>query len=238
MNGRVFASRVGATAVAVIAAIASYSHMRTVAHQYGQSDLISALMPLSVDGLVLAASVAIGDGRRRTWSAWLAFWIGVGASVAANVLAAQPSLIARLISAWPAIALLLVVEVLARSGQADPVATVDVSPAGQLVQSPADALPEAADTPRVTLIKSAESVGVFPQVTPDSEHRSPAADTPAQESTQIRSGNAELVSRVVAQKPGASVAELVELTGLSASTIRRYRPVSRANGHQLIEVAQ
>jgi hypothetical protein len=228
----------GATSVAVIAAIASYSHMRTVAHQYGQSDLISALMPLSVDGLVLAASVAIGDGRRRTWSAWLAFWIGVGASVAANVLAAQPSLIARLISAWPAIALLLVVEVLARSGQGDPVAGVDVSPADQVVQSPADTPSDPVDTPRVALTDLSASVVAFSQVNPDSEHRSEVVDTPAQESTQIRSGNAELVLRAVAERPGASIAELAQHTGLSASTIRRYRPVSRVNGHQLIEVAQ
>jgi hypothetical protein len=36
-----------------------------------------------------------GDGRRNRWSAWLAFWTGVAASVLANVLAAEPSVVAR-----------------------------------------------------------------------------------------------------------------------------------------------
>jgi hypothetical protein len=48
------------------------------------------------------------------WSAWLAFWAGVVASVVANVLAAEPSLVARCISAWPAIAFVLVLEVITR----------------------------------------------------------------------------------------------------------------------------
>ena len=115
MNARRWSSRLSSGAVALIAAIASYSHMRSVALEYGQTPLIATLLPLSVDGLVIVGAVAIGDGREHTWSAWLSFWAGVGASIAANVLAARPDLIARLISAWPAVALLLVVEVITKS---------------------------------------------------------------------------------------------------------------------------
>ena len=117
MSARSWASLLATTAVAGIAAIASYSHMRTVALDYGQSPLIATLLPFSVDGLVLVGAVAIGDGREHTWSAWAAFWTGVGASIAANVLAAQPNPVARIISAWPALALLLAVEVITRSGK-------------------------------------------------------------------------------------------------------------------------
>jgi hypothetical protein len=120
VNGRVLASRTSATVVAGIAAVASYTHMRHLALQYGQEPLIATLLPLSVDGLVVVAAVAIGDGRKYTWSAWLSFWVGISASVVANVLAARPDPIARAISAWPAIALLLVVEVLSRSGKPSP----------------------------------------------------------------------------------------------------------------------
>jgi hypothetical protein len=78
--------------------------------------LIASLLPFSVDGMMVVATMALADGRHHRWSAWLAFWIGVTASVAANVLAAPPSTIARCISAWPAVAFLLVVEVITRGG--------------------------------------------------------------------------------------------------------------------------
>jgi hypothetical protein len=103
MNLHRLASLTGALLVAAIAALASYAHMRTVAVRYGQPPLIADLLPISVDGMMAVATVALGDGRRHRWSAWLAFWTGVAASILANVLAAQPSLPARCISAWPAV---------------------------------------------------------------------------------------------------------------------------------------
>jgi hypothetical protein len=116
MSRRV-ASVSSALVVAGIAAIASYSHMRHLAIEYGQTEVIADMLPVSVDGMLVVATVALGDGRRYRWSAWLAFWIGVVASIIANVLAAEPSAIARCISAWPAIAFLLVVEVITRGGR-------------------------------------------------------------------------------------------------------------------------
>jgi hypothetical protein len=103
MTLRRLASLAGAIVVAAIAALASYSHMRAVALQYGQPELIADLLPISVDGMMAVATVALGDGRRNRWSAWLAFWTGVAASVLANVLAAEPSVVARCISAWPSV---------------------------------------------------------------------------------------------------------------------------------------
>jgi hypothetical protein len=125
VNARRFASLAGTTAVTTIAAVASYAHMRDLALTAGQSPLLAALLPISVDGMMLVATVALGDGRRSKWSAWAAFLVGVAASLAANVMAAGPDMTARVVSAWPAVALLLTVEVLARSGRApevDPVA--------------------------------------------------------------------------------------------------------------------
>lgn len=109
-----------AAAVAGIAAIASYAHMRQLALDHGQPALIADLMPVTADGLLTVAAVVMAEdraaGRPVRASAWAAFLVGVSASVSANVLAAPPSLVARIISAWPAVALLLVVELLARSG--------------------------------------------------------------------------------------------------------------------------
>ncbi|WP_157740392.1 DUF2637 domain-containing protein [Micromonospora auratinigra] len=122
MNARRLASLTGTVAVTVVAAIGSYDHMRTLALEAGQSPFLATLLPLSVDGMILVGTVALGDGRRSRWSAWLAFLVGVAASLAANVIVAAPDPVARVVSAWPAVALLLTVEVLARSGKGREVA--------------------------------------------------------------------------------------------------------------------
>lgn len=117
-GARRIASTSGALLVGSIAALASYTHMRSLALTHGQTELISTLLPVSVDGMMVVATLALGDGRRYRWSAWLAFWTGVAASILANVLAARPEVLARCISAWPAFAFLLVVEVITRGGRA------------------------------------------------------------------------------------------------------------------------
>jgi Protein of unknown function (DUF2637) len=68
MTLRRVASLSGALVVAAIAALASYSHMRGLAVRYGQSELIADLLPVSVDGMMVVATVALGDGR--SCSAW------------------------------------------------------------------------------------------------------------------------------------------------------------------------
>jgi hypothetical protein len=74
MTLRRVAPLAGALVVAAIAALASYSHMRGLAVRYGQPELIVNLLPVSVDRMMVVATVALGDGRRNRWSAWLAFW--------------------------------------------------------------------------------------------------------------------------------------------------------------------
>lgn len=135
---RRLASVSSALIVAGIAAVASYSHMRHLAVEYGQTEVIADMLPISVDGMLVVATVALGDGRRYRWSAWLAFWIGVVASIIANVLAAEPSAIARCISAWPAIAFLLVVEVITRGGRGQKIEPLPVP-----IEEPPAEVPEA-----------------------------------------------------------------------------------------------
>ncbi|MEU4477305.1 DUF2637 domain-containing protein [Micromonospora sp. NPDC023966] len=117
----------GTVAVTVIAAVASFDHMRVVAERAGQPALLAALLPFSVDGLTLVGALALGDGRRSRFTAWVAFILGVSASLAANVIAAPPGVVARVVSAWPAVALLVLVEVLARSGKRTPDVPAEVA---------------------------------------------------------------------------------------------------------------
>lgn len=111
--------------VAGVAGYASYGHQYDVAIMAHQPTALAAVFPLSVDGMLLAASLAIAEdkanGRKpRTW-ALVAFWLGAAVSVAANIASVivhwglDPLAIA--VSAWPPLALLITVEVLSRKGK-------------------------------------------------------------------------------------------------------------------------
>jgi hypothetical protein len=101
--------------VAVVAAVGSYEHMRTLAESVGEG-WRAWLLPFSVDGLAVAASMTMfvrrRAGERAGGLAWSALLLGLGASLAANVAAAEPTLAGRLVAAWPPIGLLLSYELL------------------------------------------------------------------------------------------------------------------------------
>ena len=107
--------------VAAVAAVISYAHMREVAARAGEG-WRALLLPLSVDGLVVAASMVL-LGRRRVglaggWLPWWALLGGVGASLAANVAAAEPTATARVVAAWPALAFAVAFELLLQQRRA------------------------------------------------------------------------------------------------------------------------
>jgi Protein of unknown function (DUF2637) len=97
-------------AVALVAAVASYEHMRALAALAGEG-WRSWLLPISVDGLAVAASMTMLVRRRAGQRAgvlpWAALLLGLGASLAANVAAADPTVVGRLVAAWPPVGLLL-----------------------------------------------------------------------------------------------------------------------------------
>jgi hypothetical protein len=101
--------------VALVAAIASYEHMRALADLAGEG-WRSWLLPVSVDGLAVAASMTMLVRRRAGLPAgalaWVALLLGLGASLAANVAAAEPTVQGRLVAAWPPAGLLLSYELL------------------------------------------------------------------------------------------------------------------------------
>ena len=102
-------------AVAAVTAVASYEHMRALAELAGEGWRAS-LLPISVDGLAVAASMTMLVRRRSGASAgvlpWVALLLGLGASLGANVAAAEPTVVGRVVAAWPPVGLLLAYELL------------------------------------------------------------------------------------------------------------------------------
>ncbi len=123
--------------VAAVAAVVSYAHMREVAARAGEG-WRALLLPLSVDGLVVAASMVLLTRRRvglaGGWLPWWALLGGVGASLAANIAAAEPTATARVVAAWPALAFAVAFELLLQQRRAavtepEPVNAQPVEPA-------------------------------------------------------------------------------------------------------------
>jgi hypothetical protein len=101
--------------VAAVAAAVSFMHMHELAARAGEG-WRSWLVPLAIDGLVVAASMTMVVRRRAGKPtgllAWTSITLGIAASLAANIAAAEPTLIGRAVAAWPPIALLLAYELL------------------------------------------------------------------------------------------------------------------------------
>jgi Protein of unknown function (DUF2637) len=104
--------------LALIAGTVSYLHMHTLVELHGQPGWVAALTPLSVDGMIVAASTTLlADsrcGRSGGLLPWALLVAGSVASLAANVAVAEPSLIGRVIAAWPSFALTACYELLTR----------------------------------------------------------------------------------------------------------------------------
>ena len=89
-------------AVAVIAGLVSYSHIAALGLRTGQSPADAHLLPLAVDGLIVAGSVILLAG---SWLGWLGVVPGVSATVFANVESGLPhGPLAATVAAWPALA--------------------------------------------------------------------------------------------------------------------------------------
>jgi hypothetical protein len=97
-------------AVAVIAAIISYQHAYELIRAHGETGFTARLLPLTVDGLIWAASMVILDASRRNQRVpRLAAW-SLGCAIAATISAnlahgLNHGPIGALVSAWPALAL-------------------------------------------------------------------------------------------------------------------------------------
>lgn len=104
--------------LAAIAAVVSYGHMHELAVRHGETSAAAAIVPISVDGMIVAASLALlvdsRAGRRGGALPWTFVLLGIGASLAANVAVAEPTVVGRIIAAWPSVALSGAYEMLMR----------------------------------------------------------------------------------------------------------------------------
>ena len=103
-------------AVAAFAAVVSYSHIYGLGRGHGEDGTAARLLPLSVDGLILAVSLVLlheaRNDRDAPRLARLMLWLGIAATIGANVAyGAGYGLLGALISAWPAVAFIGAVEI-------------------------------------------------------------------------------------------------------------------------------
>ncbi|WP_081842516.1 MULTISPECIES: DUF2637 domain-containing protein [Actinomadura] len=115
------ASTVSVIVLAGIAAVISYKHMYQLVLQDGETSWTAALLSVSVDGMIVVASMSLlvdsRQGRSSRLLPWTLLVLGSAASLAANVAVAEPSLVGRLIAAWPSCALIGAYEPLDAPGQ-------------------------------------------------------------------------------------------------------------------------
>jgi hypothetical protein len=150
--------------VAVIAAIQSYSHMHDLAFSAGEQ-WRSHLFPISVDGLVVAASMVLlsqqimtAAGRvvklsHRMFAA-SALTMGVMVSLSANIADAwDRGLLPRAIAGWPAVAFAVVFHLLLIQWKSTPV----IDSVTDVVTTPLDTVP----------VVTVEPVVSIPVVTPE-----------------------------------------------------------------------
>jgi hypothetical protein len=104
--------------LALIAGTVSYLHMHLLVVLHGHPGWVAALTPLSVDGMVVAASTTLlaesRTGGRGGFLPWALLVAGSAASLAANVAVAEPTATGRVIAAWPSFALIAPYELLMR----------------------------------------------------------------------------------------------------------------------------
>jgi hypothetical protein len=103
--------------LALIAGTVSYLHMHLLVELHGQPGWVAALTPLSVDGMIVAASTTLLAESRSSHRGgvlpWALLVAGSAASLAANVAVAEP-MTGRVIAAWPSFSLIAAYELLMR----------------------------------------------------------------------------------------------------------------------------
>jgi hypothetical protein len=104
--------------LALIAGTVSYLHMHLLMDLHGQPGWVASLTPLSVDGMIVAASTTLlaesRSGGRGVPLPQLLLAAGSVASLAANVAVAEPTATGRVVAAWPSFALIGSYELLMR----------------------------------------------------------------------------------------------------------------------------
>jgi hypothetical protein len=206
-------------AVAAFAAIVSYSHIFELGRHHGQDGTAARLLPLSVDGLIAAASLVMLHAARRKLDvptlarAMLA--LGVGATVAANVGYGLPfGWLAAVVSAWPAVAFVGSVEMAVRFVRD---ARVDVT---------ADNGSARSGQPGKNGGEGTGLAGSRPSMSPPSPRHDSRGDKKGDKPPRKRAPAVTKQARaaaVIRDNPGMVNAALAKLAGVDVRTIQRAR---------------
>lgn len=112
VNRRLTAVAIPAAVVAVVGGVISYTHIYALAIRTDQGGTAAHLLPLSLDGLVVAGSAVLLAGNRL---GWLAIVPGVVGTLFANVTAMLPhGNLSAAVASWPAASFILATFVLER----------------------------------------------------------------------------------------------------------------------------
>ena len=228
--------------VAAIAAVVSYSHIYDLAVTHNESGTAARLLPVSVDGLIVSASMTLLDAARKRLDAppvaYLMLWLGVGATVAANIAFGLPyGRLAAIVAAWPAVSFVGSVEMaltLARNKAGGDrggrrswlpwrwrrrTAIPDEDMAD-------DSDPDTADEPAV--VPASEPAKAPPAAPPA---KAPAPRRPTRQASAAKrtaeSAKAAKADAAIAANPDKTNADIAKLAGVSERTVERRREAAR-----------
>lgn len=198
VNRYTVAARAAAALVALIAGAASWEHISSLAIAAGERAWVGYAMPAAIDGLILVGVAAAFEDKREhrgvRMSAHLAIWVGVVATLAANVASAEPTWTARLVAIAAPVSFLLAIEVLTRTGrQQQPPEAGEPQAGGDAVR--------AAQAPRKRQTR-AEPRG----------------------KSQSRRSTGDKVAAARSRHPRATQAELARRAGVSVRSVARHDP--------------
>lgn len=141
--------------VAGVAAYVSFGHIYEVATIAHQPKPLALALPLSVDGLMLIATLAMSEDKaaNRSPRAWarIGFWLGAAVSVAANLASTLvhygPQPLNLAVAGWAPIALLVSIEIVARPGKPKEETPAPATELKVPTEAEMAALPEAPTSP-------------------------------------------------------------------------------------------
>lgn len=140
----------GFSVVVAVAAVISYDHIRLTAGDHWWAWLI----PLSIDGLMVAGSTVLWTqrraGQRGSVLAWAAVVLGLGMSLWANAAQADPGITALALSVWPALALAIGFELLVIASRPE----TTPEPKTTVTPKPVTAAAAAATTPATRTVST------------------------------------------------------------------------------------
>jgi hypothetical protein len=221
--------------VAAIAAVVSYSHIYDLAVAHHESGTAARLLPVSVDGLIVSASMTLLDAARRRldapFMAYLMLSFGVGATVAANVAFGLPwGWQSAVVAAWPAVAFVGSVEMaltMARNqrkaaDRRDGRRSWRFWRQRKTAAGGHDMADEEAAAPAATPAVTAPPVAASRPPAP-----APAkAPVPAAKRSPATT-KAARADAAIAANPGKTNAEIAKLAGVSERTVERQREAAR-----------